>query len=63
MTLASLVCVSLSSLYLCADCRAVSNDARRCLGCGNEHGLLNLANVLDRETSRATNPLNEMSTK
>jgi hypothetical protein len=61
MALADVVCLPLAALYLCADCCAVGNDARRCPACASEQGLLNLANALDREVSRTINSLNESS--
>ena len=40
----------LESAFLC-ECGAISTSAVRCPACGSEHGLLNLARVLNRESN------------
>jgi hypothetical protein len=47
-----MISLPLSDCYLC-ECGCVGNNAMRCPACANEHGLLPLATVLDRDDSRA----------
>jgi len=49
---ASLLFIPLSAAYLCAECRAVGNDARRCPACASAEGLLSLGRCLDRVVGR-----------
>lgn len=44
------LCFPLETAYLC-DCGMVGNSAMRCPSCLQEHGLLTLQTVLDRETT------------
>lgn len=49
MTLAQLFHAPPAELFLCSDCGQVGNSPASCPGCASEHGLLNLANVLNRD--------------
>jgi hypothetical protein len=46
----SLLFFPLDHSFLCPDCSMVGNDPHRCPSCANEHGLMNLGAVLNRET-------------
>ena len=39
----------LAGAYLCGDCSTISDSAVRCPSCACEHGMVSLANILDRK--------------
>lgn len=49
MTLTDTHHFPLEELYLCPECGRAGNRAESCPACANEHGLINLAVVLNRE--------------
>jgi hypothetical protein len=49
MTIDTMLHMPLSSAYLCGDCHSIGNCSTRCPACASE-SVINLANIMDRET-------------
>jgi alpha-D-ribose 1-methylphosphonate 5-phosphate C-P lyase len=52
LLLSELQHMPLGEAYLCEDCKQIGNRANACAHCGSEHGLMSLANVLDRQEQK-----------